>query len=207
MLHIINESKCLASYAVFSELYNSGMNDIYDVIAEFIKEVIISNGKHQFTTHEMCQLLDDTYGFKLLENIIKSFVRRIPHIKRINKMYIVENLKNIKTTVESSQAEVISQNSIIIDELFSFIERKMSMSLTEREKEDILESFCSFLLEDVNGHRYSELISAYIIENQGDTRFTKQLTSIKEGVILYTGLKYNNDLNDLGSWRTNLTIF
>lgn len=207
MARIMDEIKSLASYAVFRELYNNGVNDIFDVIAEFIKEVILSNGKHYFSSSDIRELLEKNYGFDLPENVIKTSIKRIRYVTRQNKAYIVENLKDLKSSVESSQTEIINQNNKIIDDLLKFIESKLSKKLSEDEQVDVVQSFCSFLLEDTNCHKYSELISAFIIENQNNEIFAKQLSSIKEGVVLYTGLKFNNDLNDLGSWRSKLTIF
>lgn len=33
------------------------------------------------------------------------------------------------------------------------------------------------------------------------------MNTIKEGVVLYSGIKFNNNINELGQWRTDLTIF
>jgi hypothetical protein len=58
-----------------------------------------------------------------------------------------------------------------------------------------------------NGHEYSEFISAFIIRRRHELDFTKQLNVIKEGVVLYSGIKYNSNINNLGSWTTPLTIY
>lgn len=67
----LQESKCLASLAVFRELYNSE-KDIYGIIGEFLKEIISTNGKHQFTLNEITQLLNDTYDFKIHEAVVNT---------------------------------------------------------------------------------------------------------------------------------------
>lgn len=41
----LQESKCLASLAVFRELYNS-KKDISEIISEFLIEIIITESKH-----------------------------------------------------------------------------------------------------------------------------------------------------------------
>lgn len=66
MADIKEESKCLASLAVFRELYNNN-RDIYAVIGEFLKEIISTNGKHQFSLTEITRLLNDTYDFTIPE--------------------------------------------------------------------------------------------------------------------------------------------
>jgi len=58
-----------------------------------------------------------------------------------------------------------------------------------------------------NGDEYIEYVTSFILKNESDSDFKNQLNLIREGVILYSGIKYNNNLNDLGTWRTELTIF
>ncbi|MFZ3301117.1 MAG: hypothetical protein WA152_00180 [Microgenomates group bacterium] len=75
------------------------------------------------------------------------------------------------------------------------------------EKEKIVHSFCSFIIDESAAQEYSEYVSAFILKGRQDSNFTSQLNIIKEGIVLYTGLKYNSSLNDLGSWNTELTIY
>lgn len=37
--------------------------------------------------------------------------------------------------------------------------------------------------------------------------FTQKLNTIKEGVVLYSGIWYNDNLNEVGNWSTPLTIY
>ena len=53
----------------------------------------------------------------------------------------------------------------------------------------------------------SKYISAFVIKNQGNAAFTNGLNLIKEGVILYQGIKFTADINELGKWNSELTIF
>ncbi|MDO5106260.1 hypothetical protein [Capnocytophaga sp.] len=78
--------------------------------------------------------------------------------------------------------------------------------MTEEEKIKIIHSFISFVIDETTSLEFSDYISAYIVKQKRDLTFTKQLNTIKEGVVLYTGLKYNST-NELGSWTTELTIF
>jgi hypothetical protein len=60
-----------------------------------------------------------------------------------------------------------------------------------------------------NGHseKYSDLISAYVLIKEKDDTFRELLNSIKEGLILYQGINYTADINQLGSWKNDLTIY
>lgn len=58
-----------------------------------------------------------------------------------------------------------------------------------------------------NSEDYSEYISGYIIENNKFETFRNDLAKIREGVILYSGLTHNPNLNEIGSWKSELNIF
>jgi hypothetical protein len=60
-----------------------------------------------------------------------------------------------------------------------------------------------------NGYseKYSDLISGYVLTKEQDTNFRELLNSIKEGLILYQGINYTADINQLGSWNNDLTIY
>ncbi len=209
MKGILEESKCLASLAVFRELYNSE-RDIYGIIGEFLKEVISSNGKHQFSLTEITQILNDTYDFKIPEAVVNTSLNRFREfISKSLGLFTITNQAAFAITgkLTVKHAEIRSNNEIIISNLVKFIEEEKKSTLTEEEKEKIVHSFCSFIIDESTSQEYSEYVSAFIVKGKRDTNFTTQLNTIKEGVVLYTGLKYNSNLNELGSWNTELTVF
>lgn len=209
MKEILGKSKCLASLAVFRELYNSE-KDIYGIIGEFLKEIITSNGKHQFSLTEISQLLNLTYDFKIPEAIVNTALSRFKDsFTKTQGLYTITNQSAFSITgkLTGKHTEIRNSNEIIISNLFEFIEDETKDILSEEEKEKVVHSFCSFIIDETTVQDYSQYVSAFILKGKQDTNFTSQLNTIKEGVVLYTGLKYNTNLNDLGSWNTELTIY
>ena len=200
-------SRCLASLAVFRELLDS-QKDVYGIIAEFLREIIVSKAKHQFGLTEITNLLNDTYDFNILEAVAKTSLNRLDFLEKAQHIYTVQNIANVKKqNLDEKQSKIQQSNDLIIERLFTFIEEEKNEQLNKTEKEKIVNSFCSFLLDDSYNQEYSEYISTFIIKNKKDNDFTNKLNTIKEGVVLYSGIKYNNNLTDVGSWDTNLTIF
>ena len=78
--------------------------------------------------------------------------------------------------------------------------------MEDKEIDRLIQSFCGFLLDesDVN---YVDYISAFIIETQGDAELSALLKTIKEGVVLYAGIQYNDNINETGSWKDDFTIY
>jgi len=209
MKDLKEECKCLASLAVFRELYNSE-KDVYGIIAEFLKEVLISNSKHVFSLTEITILLNETYDFVIPEAVVSTALNRLKkQIKKENSFYsIVDNsLFSRNSALSSNHAKIQNSNAIIIENLFVFIEQEINKKLSSEEKALVLHSFCSFILDETTQFEYSEYISAFVIKGKGNDDFISQLNTIKEGVVLYTGLRYNSKLNELGSWNTELTIY
>src|SRR5690606_30526175 len=202
MEDVLQESKCLASLAVFRELYNSE-KDIYGIIGEFLKEIITSNGKHQFSLTEITQLLNDTYDFKIPEAVVSTSLNRFKDsYTKAQGYYTITNQETFSITgkLTGYHSQIQNNNNVIIKNLFEFIENETSAKLSDDEKEDVVHSFCSFIIDESTAQEYAEYVSAFIVKGKQDSNFTNQLNTIKEGVVLYTGLKFNSNLNQLGSW-------
>lgn len=143
-----DESKCLASLAVFRGLYNK-KNDVYGVISEFLKQVIIANSKHQFGLAEITELLNATFDFHIPKAIVQTSLKRLDFIVKTEGQYVANNLSNVsQTTINSDKEKIEINNSHLIDSLFRYIEVKQNISLTQDTKEKIVHSFCSFMLDD-----------------------------------------------------------
>jgi hypothetical protein len=207
MTETLEESKCLASLAVFRELYNSEQ-DVYGIISEFLIEVIITNAKHSFNLTEITHLLNETYDFSIPEAVVRTSLNRIESLNKESGIYSIGNLTELKSqSIDQKKAEIQDNNNLIIESLFEYVENHKGSKLTEKEKSEIVHSFISFIIDGTNGDAYSQFISAFIISRKNDEQFKGQLSTIKEGVVLYSGIKYNTNLNEIGSWKTDLTIF
>lgn len=208
MIDIREQSRYLSSLAVFRELYDI-QKDIYGVISEFLKEIIVSKGKHQFNLTEITNLLNATFDFDIPEAVVCTALGRLDFIERKQGLYNANKSlsKQKPLDVNAFQENNIDRNNLLIEELFSFISQQKNIELTDHEKKRIIHSFYSFLMDDSDEKEYSQYISGFILKNKQNEEFKNNLKKIREGVILYSGLKYNNNLNEVGSWKTELTIY
>lgn len=208
MENTLENSKCLASLAVFRELYDN-QKDVYGVISEFLKEIISSENKYQFGLTEITLLLNESYDFKIPEAVVKTSLSRLPFLSKSNGVYSVnkpiDQIRNKE--FQEKQNKIYNSNNNVVNRLFIYIESQKKVTLSEAEKEIIVKSLCSFMLDESTVQEYSEYIGAFIVQCKSEDTLLAQLDTIKEGVVLYTGLKYNSNLNDLGTWNTQITIF
>lgn len=201
-------NKLLASLTVFRELYNNS-RDVYDVISKFIEEVIIHKSIYSFEVTEMKQYLDELFDFQLPEGIIKSSSKRLEYINIENKKFIIDKSKlnnsmHYNITNEEKNKSIYEE---ILSNLIDYIKNKENINIDEEIEKSIENEFSLFLLHGNTNNNYSNLISKFIVSNEVNEKFNRNINLIREGIILYTGLKYTPEIIELGSWKSKIIIY
>lgn len=206
MLDTTERSKILASLAVFRQLYNS-KKDVYGVISEFLNNVIDTNALHQFNSTEITDLLNSSFGFNIPEAVVRTSINRVNYLRKRDGIYFVDpTIKKIGSpSINSTQVAELQENNKIFEDYFRFIESETNTILSESQKEQAVHAFCSFLLDESNGNEYSAYISSFLIKSK-QQELLLRLNQIREGLLLYSGLIYNN-VSETGSWKTALCIY
>ncbi|MEO6902715.1 MAG: hypothetical protein ABI315_06125 [Bacteroidia bacterium] len=207
----MKENNLLASVALFGELYNNEKyKSISDIIAEFIKGAVVYENKFSFNSTELTALLDKVYGFKIPESVIRTTLNnKLKDIieKKDGYYHFQETIKNEFQNINAEFDSINSTHTEILNDLVNFVEKKEKNQIRESDKKELFENFNHFLLDNGLSDKYSNHISAFVIINQDKVGFKDSLNGIKEGVILYQGIKYTADINELGKWNTDLTIY
>jgi len=207
----MKESKLIASVVVFKELHDSN-KDIYDVISEFIKATIISNKKWKFNSTEITSLIENEFDFKLPEAVIKTTLKR----RLIKSGFLIlehgeYNVTDINTSIDPTFETNYKKNIEIYNqteqEFISYIQKSKGYTLDTSEKTRIKENLNQYLLGNGLNEDFSKEISTYIVKNKSNVELQKRLNVIKEGLVLYTGVRFTADINELGKWDKELTIF
>jgi hypothetical protein len=207
----MKDKNLIASVALFSELYNSETyKNIPEIIAEFIRGAVIFENKFSFNSTELKDLLNKIYGFDIPESVIRTTLQNKfkDEIKRENNYFhFDESIKNTQLNINSDFNEISKSQNQVIEDIYSYIEKKKRITLEPSDKREILENVFHFLMDNGYSEKYSDLISGYVLTKEQDTNFRELLNSIKEGLILYQGINYTADINQLGSWNNDLTIY
>ena len=199
-----NNKRRIASLALFRNLYNEGRSDIMTILCEFAKNVIYSKHLTAFTPTQIKNELKDEYEFKIPEYVVETVIKKF--CRKENSKYY-PNEDGVPQKVNAQEIERIeNSHEVIISKLVSYVEEKTSNELTPENKEKLFQSFCGFLIDETD-IEYGEYISSFIIETQNDPELSTLLKTIKEGVVLYTGIQYNDNLNETGSWNDDFTIY
>ena len=207
----MKDKNLIASVALFSELYNSDTyKNIPEIIAEFIRGAVIFENKYSFNSTELKDLLNRIYGFDIPESVIRTTLQNKfkDEIKRENNYFhFDESIKNRQLNINSDFNEINKSQNQVIEDIYNYIGTKKRITLEPSDKREILENVFHFLMDNGYSEKYSDLISAYVLTKEHDTNFRELLNSIKEGLILYQGINYTADINQLGSWSNDLTIY
>lgn len=202
-----HSNKLLASYALFKGLYDKG-KDIYGVIAEYLKKTISEKGLYNFTLDEITQILNNEFEFNIPNAVVKTSLNRIENLTKIGASYSVNNPNEfISTDFNEFEQDYQNKNENIIQSFIKYVEEIKKIELNEKEKTIITHSFCNYILDKQNGNENLEYITSFILKHDNDKSFTEQIEKIREGVILYSGIKFNNDINNFGAWTAEFTIY
>ena len=201
----------LASYVTYKELSSSGnYKSPYQILAEFIKYIIQEKKLRAFSIGEIKSSIEEEFEFYLPNAVLKTALKKINFIQSgKNGNYFIKDTDNeipknddaLKKYRDSAKIVEIS----VLEQLKSFVEETKDFKLNNNETKELMRDFASYLIDDSNGNKYQEEISSFIIKKSNDKKIIEYLKSVKEGVILYTGLNYN--IYEIGSLRRNLTLY
>ncbi|TWF40775.1 hypothetical protein FHW36_104460 [Chitinophaga polysaccharea] len=209
---MIKEHSLIASVALFGELYNNNKyKSVSDIIAEFIKGAILEEQKWSVNSTELRNSLINIFEFTIPEAVLKNTLKT-----KLKKYCIYKDgvynfdsafLKKNFSHFDDEYNKINAFQSKILDGLYNYIETDAGVLLDEEVKATIFDDFVKYLLDNGYSETYTEQISTYIVKNQLNDDFVKSLNTIREGLILYQGIRYTSDVNDLGNWNSELTIF
>lgn len=194
----------LASYATFKELYSSGKyENSYQILAEFIRYVIVTKKQGDFTLTGLQDNLDEEFGFKTPISVVLRALTNIPGITILGRgegfradLKLVKQDRNFVDVTNKAK----EQSNIVTKSFEEFIKAN------EKKKDEtrLSEAFMDYLLDE-DGSKYSEIISQFILAIEHNEKMKSAISSIREGSILYSGLNYNID--DLDEINEPLTLF
>ena len=182
----------MASYVTYKELFRGKKyKSPYQILAEFIKYIIIQEKIYQFSCLEIKKMIIDTFGFNLPNAVLKSALKKVECVEKNGRRdeYSVDYKKiNVDSSFEMYKKNAEQENVRLMTKLVEFTEEKLSERLDEKKKQELLADFMAYLLDESNGGDFQDIISIFILKNQENK---EQIQAIREGCILYTGINYS----------------
>lgn len=198
--------KLLASVTVVRGLYDS-QKGIYDVLCEFINDIISKEHLYSFRASDLTEKLNNYYSFQLNESVIKTCLKRMK-IQRKNGVYSSNGITGRSVDINGAISESQKRNNELFKELFKFLEQRLEHDLTEKEENRFKTAFCDFLLQDEieNSDKINQYFHEFILSIASNEEQMETLNQIKEGILLYEGIRYSSNLSEIGSWKSKLVL-
>ena len=205
---MLNEAyKLLASVTVVRELYDT-QKGIYDVLSEFINDTIYRENMYVFSAYELTDALNRYYSFRLNESVIKTCLKRMKFERGKGGTYICENADGKISNIDTAFSESQNRNEKLFSMLIEFLGKRLSRKLSDKEIEKSKNSFCDFLLQGnlSENEQLNQYFHEFILSIENNPELMETLNSVKEGTLLYEGIRYSNNLGEIGHWKTKLNL-
>lgn len=203
------DNRILASVALFGELYDQ-RHDIYDLVADFLRAAIIGEARWIFTSSDANKLLRNHFDFELPEAVIRNTIRnrlvRSGFCAQAGSVFnVLEPAQQSNGTVEIEFSRLKRKYDSIFESLYKYAEKFEGIDRSNRAA--IREYFSRGILGEQVPEIYSRMNSAFIVANQNGDGFQDALNQIREGLVIYSGIHSQPNLNELGTWNTDLVLF
>lgn len=200
----------LSSLALFKELYREKKGNIYNIIERFVFSAAKERGLTSFDKSTMAKILEEMYHIELPDAVIQRSLTNSSFFKYKAGDYLVlqeyQNDNSINSELEDNELFF----NKIKQELIENVESKKLVSLKIEEKQRLIDTLYNYLLakndaqDDIDNNL--QYIASYFVEKEADEDFMCKLSSIKEGLIIYNGIKYSSKDSDT-SWLANTILF
>lgn len=198
-----------AALALFQSLYRSHKGDIFTVIERFILAGVRSQHLSTVTVASVSELLKEQYHIDIPNSIIQHCINNqdVFHYKKGEYLVVPKSEDEIDALLKEL-AEIDEHNETIVSGLYEEIEHQHLITLTDGEKEMIRETFFDFVKDRDKelDNKYFIDINQYIVKHEKNSSFQKALDAIKEGMIIYHGIRYSETSNAT-TWKDDTVFF
>lgn len=205
----MNTSDFNAALALFQSLYRSHKGDIFTVIERFILVGVRSQHLSTVTVSTVGVLLKEQFDIVIPNTIIQTCINNqdVFHYKNGEYLVIYNQEEEIDALLDELN-EIDTQNENIVLGLYEEIEHRHLITLTESDKLQIREVFFDFVKDRDKepDYKYFIDINQYIVKREKDDVFQQALDAIKEGMIIYHGIRYSETSN-AKTWKDDTVFF
>lgn len=203
----INDKKCLASWAVFKRFGENENKNRYDVLREFIKATIYKHSLRSFTIASLTENVNTDYAFNLKSAVVAYAIQGMQFQRGSFGNYLAtpEDFEEQKEILDDIHKESNESNKVL-QQLFSYVEEKRGETLIDSEKDNLVQSFINYILDNSYSDKYATEISSFVLAFKEGNSISVSLDSILEGVVRYVGVTYDTPASASSRWTTELYV-
>ena len=194
----------VSALTVYKVLYDGGhYKSQYQLLAEFVKYIVVEKKLHVVTADEIKIMLQDSFGFDVPVPVVNTAIKKMPFVTKENASYIFKlRDEEISFFVDVKRRE---------EEARDYLKRELLLFAEQFDKRkhydenELFDALVKFLFDESGERDYQELISSFVLRYEHDNEISPKLRSIREGLILFSGLHYN--VTDFGSIKQPLFLY
>lgn len=199
-----------SALALFRSLYKTQKGDVYTIIERFILVGVKSRGLISFSREEIVALLKELFNLEIPFSVISKCIIAYQDVFQYKGgKYIVINSMDLEIDhIIAEMNEIEEYKECVIKELVDFVENKHNTILSPSERSALIQYFFDFVIDKDHQTEGNDrlFITQFIIGKEKNERFQQFINSIKEGMVIYKGIRYS-DAPDDTSWETNTDFF
>lgn len=202
--------KLIASLALLRTLYNNDKKNVYHVIAEMAREVIVENRVRSFTVTDLANQIKKKFGVSLLNPVLSYSLKRLTGLNQDRGQITVtsEFQTNISAEVEHTSEISRQNNDYMLEDLCSFIESKKGEKLSDTERSQVKIDMCYYVSHDSVDSPYKGYIGSFYMEKQKEgSRACEVFNTIYEGKILYDALSGGSECEIVDIFDRPLKVY
>lgn len=204
----INDKKCLASWAVFKRFCENEHKNRYDVLREFIKATIYKHSIRSFTVASLTENVNEDYAFNLKAAVVAYAIQQLqfPRDSYGNYEATPDDFAEQKVILDDIDKESNESNKVL-QQLFNYVEEKRGETLIDSEKDNLVQSFINYILDNSYSDKYATEISSFVLAFKEGNSISGSLESILEGVVRYVGVTFDTPASASSRWTTELYVY
>lgn len=203
--------KLIATLALLRTLYNNDKKNVYHVIAEMARSVLAQKSIRQTTVTELSGLLKKEFGVSIINPVLSHAIKKLVGVKMDHNMGLTitsEFPSNIDVNVENTAIDSRHSTDLMLEELCSFIEKKIGENLDQKERGRVKSDMCYYVSHDFSvDSPYKGYFGAFLLEKNVDSRAKEIIDTIYEGKILYDGLSGTADIEGIEVFDRPLSVY
>ena len=209
-----NDSSLVASLAVVKSLFSAKKGNIHTIILLFCISAIKKSKITDFSESELVDILHKEYEVDVPNALIRKILVEKQELFRWKggKYHATDNLLEINNDAFETEIESTTRQwESILEQLYSFVkdESTDTKEITPYTKNLLKQKFIAYIqdkkdcsIDDPN----VKIITKFIVKNESNASFVELINDIREGVIIYSGIRHSDSSSDR-KWKKEIDFY
>ncbi|MGE9986684.1 hypothetical protein, partial [Desulfovibrio sp. SGI.169] len=188
--------------------------NVLEVILELVSYALLSQNKYTFLIPEATNAVNEFYSFDFPDAVIKKTCNKMVSDKILsrNNQFSYSFVDKTKFNIDDADKVFTELHNIhkeLCDALLAYANEKFGEFISENEdKDNIIKCLFDFVLYGKSNNPFhSRIVSSFLVSITDNDYYTSYLSNMRQALVLYQGICYSQNFNELGNWNRELSLF